>query len=162
MSLRLRPAETTDAAAVAAFSQESARAGFADLLPAGHGFPAWPYERFQALLDDPEAVMLVAEEEEVCGFITFGASRDADASKETGEIRALYVSPVEWRSGVGSALVKRALEELPSMGHSEATVWSFAANERANAFYESHGFVRDGAEKREEVWADLLEVRYRR
>ena len=29
-------------------------------------------------------------------------------------------------------------------------------------FYESHGFVRDGAERREEVWADLLEVRYRR
>ena len=48
------------------------------------------------------------------------------------------------------------------MGHGEVTVWSFAANERANAFYERHGFRRDGAEKREEVWADLLEVRYRR
>jgi RimJ/RimL family protein N-acetyltransferase len=42
------------------------------------------------------------------------------------------------------------------------TVWSFAANERANRFYETHGFTRDGAQKTEEVWADLLEVRYRR
>jgi RimJ/RimL family protein N-acetyltransferase len=40
-------------------------------------------------------------------------------------------------------------------------VWSFDANARANAFYEHHGFRRDGAEKREEVWADRLEVRYR-
>ena len=41
-------------------------------------------------------------------------------------------------------------------------VWSFAANDRANAFYEAHGFSRDGAERAEEVWADLLEVRLRR
>ena len=41
-------------------------------------------------------------------------------------------------------------------------MWSFAANERANRFYETHGFARDGARKTEEVWADLLEVRYRR
>ncbi len=42
------------------------------------------------------------------------------------------------------------------------TVWSFAANEPANAFYEAHGFARDGAERTEETWAHLLEVRYRR
>ena len=106
--------------------------------------------------------MLVAEEEELRGFITLGSSRDADAPAETGEVRALFVSPVAWRSGIGSALVSRALEELPSMGHREGTLWSFAANEPANRFYERHGFRRDGAEKREEVWADLLEVRYRR
>ena len=106
--------------------------------------------------------MLVAEEDELRGFIAFGASRDVDALAETGEVRSLFVAPAAWRSGVGSALMARALEELPSMGYKEATVWSFAANERANAFYERHGFRRDGAEKREEVWADLLEVRYRR
>jgi RimJ/RimL family protein N-acetyltransferase len=41
-------------------------------------------------------------------------------------------------------------------------VWSFAANERANRFYEAHGFTRDGAERTEAAWADLLELRYRR
>ena len=34
--------------------------------------------------------------------------------------------------------------------------------ERANAFYEGHCFTRDGSEQRDEVWAGLLEVRYRR
>jgi RimJ/RimL family protein N-acetyltransferase len=41
-------------------------------------------------------------------------------------------------------------------------VWSFAANERANAFYEAHGFTRDGAECTEEAWAHLPEIRFRR
>ena len=48
------------------------------------------------------------------------------------------------------------------MGHSEVTIWSFAANERANAFYERHGFRPDGAKKRDAVWADLLQLRFRR
>jgi hypothetical protein len=41
-------------------------------------------------------------------------------------------------------------------------VFSFAADDRADAFYESHGFARDGAEKAEEAWAHLAEVRIRR
>jgi L-amino acid N-acyltransferase YncA len=57
--------------------------------------------------------------------------------------------------------MRAALSELHELGYTEATVWSFDANARANSFYEHHGFKRDGAEKREEVWADLLEVRYR-
>jgi hypothetical protein len=41
-------------------------------------------------------------------------------------------------------------------------VWSFAANDRANAFYASHGGAPDGAERTEEAWAHIREVRYRR
>ena len=67
-----------------------------------------------------------------------------------------------WRQGVGRALMAAALESLRERGCSEATVWSFAANDRANAFYERAGFTRDGAEKTEDVWAHLLEVRFRR
>jgi ribosomal protein S18 acetylase RimI-like enzyme len=59
-------------------------------------------------------------------------------------------------------LIAAALDDLRERGFSEATVWSFADNERANRFYESHGFDRDGAERTEEAWADALEVRYRR
>jgi ribosomal protein S18 acetylase RimI-like enzyme len=58
--------------------------------------------------------------------------------------------------------MEAALADLRERGYAEATVWSFAANERANAFYESHGFERDGAERTEETWAHVLEVRYRR
>jgi GNAT superfamily N-acetyltransferase len=103
--------------------------------------------------------MLLAEEDgELLGMTICGESRDADA----GEVRIMFAAAGAWGRGVGSALMAAALDDLRERGYSEATVWSFADNERANRFYESRGFKRDGGEKREAVWAGLLEVRYRR
>ena len=107
--------------------------------------------------------MLVADEDgEVAGFTTCGESRDPDAGPDAGEIRTFFVAAGRWRRGVGRALMEAALADLAARGYSEATVWSFAANERANAFYEAHGFARDGTERTEETWAGIAEVRYRR
>ncbi|MEA2330505.1 MAG: hypothetical protein QOH58_643 [Thermoleophilaceae bacterium] len=106
---------------------------------------------------------LVADRDgELLGHTTFGTSRDRDAVPTVGEVRSLFIRPAAWRMGVGTALMGRALEELPELGFAEATLWSFADNHRANAFYERHGFGRDGRQQREQVWAGLLEVRYRR
>jgi GNAT superfamily N-acetyltransferase len=107
--------------------------------------------------------LLVADRDgELVGYTACGESRDPDTVPETGEIRTLFVLPGSWRGGVGGALMAAALDELRSRGYAEATVWSFADNERANAFYEAHGFERDGAERTEEAWANIPEVRYRR
>ena len=106
----------------------------------------------QSLLSDPAVTLLMAEENgEALGYCTSGESRDPDVSPKVGE-----------RRGAGSALMVAALDDLRERGYSEATVWSFADNERANAFYESRGFERDGDERTEEAWADTLEIRYRR
>jgi GNAT superfamily N-acetyltransferase len=119
--------------------------------------------RLVAVLEDERVRTLVADRDgELVGQTTFGTSRDHDAPPTAGEVRSLFVRPAMWRGGVGSALLLRALEGLGAMGFAEATLWSFAANERANAFYERHCFTRDGSEQRDEVWAGLLEVRYRR
>jgi ribosomal protein S18 acetylase RimI-like enzyme len=67
-----------------------------------------------------------------------------------------------WGEGVGQALMAAALDSLRERGCTETTVWSLAANERANSFYERAGFTRDGGERTEEAWAHLPEVRYRR
>ena len=108
--------------------------------------------------------MLVAEQDEteLVGFTTCGASRDPDAGSDAGEIRTLFVAAGRWRGGVGEALLTAALADLAERGYTEATVWSFAANDRANAFYEAHGFTRDGAERTEAAWAHIPEIRYRR
>ena len=107
--------------------------------------------------------MLMAEDESgVLGFTMCGESRDPDATDEAGEVRTMFVVSAAWGRGAGSALMTAALDDLRERGYSEATVWSFADNERANRFYERHGFSRDGAERAEEVWANILEVRYRR
>jgi GNAT superfamily N-acetyltransferase len=125
--------------------------------------PSFDPLRLLAVLDDDRVQTLVADRDgELIGQTTFGTSRDSDAPATAGEVRSLFVRPVAWGGGVGSALLLRALKGLATMGFAEATLWSFATNQRANALYERHGFSRDGSEKREEVWAGLLEVRYRR
>jgi GNAT superfamily N-acetyltransferase len=117
----------------------------------------------QSLLADPAVTLLMAEEDgEALGYCTSGESRDPDASAAVGEVRTLFVAPAAWRRGAGSALMAAALDDLRERGYSEATVWSFADNERANRFYEGRGFERDGADRTEEEWADAQEVRYRR
>jgi L-amino acid N-acyltransferase YncA len=142
---------------------ESARAAFTDLLPAGHEFPQPDPERWYALIEDGTVSMLMAEEDgELLGFSACGESRDEDAAPGVGEVRSLFVAAGRWGQGVGRELMAAALESLRERGCTEATVWSFAANKRANRFYEAHGFTRDGAERTEEAWANLREVRYRR
>jgi GNAT superfamily N-acetyltransferase len=124
--------------------------------------PKFDPRRFEEVIDDVDVRMLIADDAgQADGHTAFGKSRDDDVASEVGEIRAFFVRPAAWRRGIGSALMQAALAELRELGYAEATVWSFDANARANAFYEHHGFRRDGAERREQVWASLLEVRYR-
>ena len=107
--------------------------------------------------------MLVAEKDgELLGFSTSGDSRDEDADASIGEIRSFFVAAGRWGEGIGRALMAAALDSLRERGFTEATLWSFEANERANAFYERAGFTRDGELKTEEVWAHLPEIRFRR
>jgi GNAT superfamily N-acetyltransferase len=107
-------------------------------------------------------MLMVEQDGELLGFSACGQSRDEDTRPAVGEVRSFFVAAGRWGQGVGRLLMAAVLDSLRERGCTEVTVWSFAANERANRFYESHGFTRDGAEKTEEVWADLLEVRYRR
>jgi GNAT superfamily N-acetyltransferase len=105
--------------------------------------------------------MLVAVEgDELVGFTACGSSRDADAGRDTGEVRTLFVAAGRWGGGVGRKLMAAAFEDLSEGGYRKVTVWSFAANERANRFYEAQGFVRDGSVRTEDAWAHIPEHRY--
>jgi hypothetical protein len=48
------------------------------------------------------------------------------------------------------------------VGFVHATVWSFRHNHRANAFYESFGFGRDGTTQARQAFGGTVEIRYRR
>jgi GNAT superfamily N-acetyltransferase len=126
-------------------------------------FPPLDPARWHELHADPAVSMLMAEDESgMLGFTTPGESRDPDAGDEVGEVRTMFAVPAAWGRGVGRALMTAALDDLRERGYSEATVWSFSDNERANRFYERHGFTRDGADRTEQAWAYIREVRYRR
>jgi ribosomal protein S18 acetylase RimI-like enzyme len=143
--------------------QESAGAAFLPLLPEGHELPDAAPDRLRAGLSHPGLAMLVADEDGVlAGLTACGASRDADTEPRVGEVMTLFVASGWWRRGVGGALMDAALADLAGRDFETATVWSFAENARANAFYEAAGFERDGARKSQAQWAGLVEVRYRR
>ena len=141
------------------------REGFVPILPPEFRVPE-PDEfapRLADALSGPGVGSTLADlGDRLVGWVTHGSNRDPDAEHATGEVRAIQVHPEHWRGGVGSALLAHALDRLREEGYGAASLWSFDVNRRANAFYERHGFSRDGAEQRREFSAGALEVRYRR
>jgi putative acetyltransferase len=71
-----------------------------------------------------------------------------------GWIDHLYVHPAHHRRGIGSALLRKAMEE-----NERLQLWTFQRNAGARAFYEAHGFscvrTTDG-EDNEEREPDVL------
>jgi ribosomal protein S18 acetylase RimI-like enzyme len=144
---------------------ESWREGFVPILPDEFRVPdpdSFRPRLAEALRGRGVHSTLAIDGDDLVGWVTYGVNRDADAEPGEGELRSIFVHPDAWRSGVGSTLLDHALTELAREGYQAATLWSFAHNDRANGFYERHGFVRDGAEQRREFSAGALEVRYRR
>ncbi len=98
------------------------------------------------------------------GYLVGGPYREdhPSAAPGTGEVYALYVDPVAWRAGTGSALLDAAQEHLATAGFTSAALWVLETNLAARGFYESRGWTHDGATAhcREAVGAP--EVRYQR
>jgi RimJ/RimL family protein N-acetyltransferase len=161
----LREGRPEDAGALARLWLESAKTGFTAFLPADFAWPSLEtLERRTRAAMAEEGVGLFAAEDPtgaIVGYVGHSRSRDPDALPGIGEVRTMFVHPSAWGDEVGSALITAAFEALRERGFAQATVWSFQANERANAFYEKHGFTRDGGRRREAVWAYVDEVRYR-
>jgi GNAT superfamily N-acetyltransferase len=107
--------------------------------------------RYVAVLDDT-----------ICGFCSLIRSRDPGTSDQTGEIATIYVDPVHWRSGAGSALMGAAVEVARTTGYRAITLWVLESNWAGRRFYEHFGFAPDGETKQEErAGLSLFEVRYR-
>ena len=76
---------------------------------------------------------------------------------------ALYVDPPCWSRGVGRALLSAAERRLAVEGFDHGVLWVLVGNERAQRFYQAHGWAPDGARRMDQVWgATVDEVRYRR
>ena len=58
-----------------------------------------------------------------------------------GHISHTAVKPAERKKGVGTALVKAALDALSIEGISKVTLVTFTKNEAGNAFWEGQGFL---------------------
>jgi GNAT superfamily N-acetyltransferase len=72
------------------------------------------------------------------------------------EIVAIHSLPESWGTGLGHAMLTRALEQI---GGRRVHLWAFKENTRARRFYEKHGLRWDGTQRASE-FDGALEVRY--
>jgi GNAT superfamily N-acetyltransferase len=163
----IRPVTPADVTAVTRLQIASWRAAYAGIIPAGYLAAMSAAERERrhlARVNDPEprAAYLLAERDGVVvGMANIGPTRDGDLDADvTGEIRAMYVVPEAWSSGVGAALMRTSLARLRAAGFARATLWVLERNSRARVFYERWGFTADGTRRVEDLGAPVGEVRY--
>jgi L-amino acid N-acyltransferase YncA len=120
---------------------------------------------WRELTQDPDKIIFVAEDREgkIVGFSALGPSRDADANPNTAEVSAIYVHPEKWKKGIGRALLSASLDHVRKCEFDQLTLWVLEANQRARSFYESFGFIQDGAMKDDDHWKSFAvrEVRCR-
>lgn len=85
----------------------------------------------------------------VVGFASLlRPTRDEDVGPQTTELAALYVDPAAWRTGIGSRLLREAMDDARADGSMEdIAAWVLSANDAAQAFYRRLGFAPDGAQR---------------
>lgn len=164
MTAHVREATIDDAAGIARVRIETWRAAYAGLVP-------------QAMLDrmdvqreterrtelwheahaHPHVHELVAVADgEVVGWAAIGPARE-EVDGATGELYAIYALSERWSRGVGHALLMEAERRLRADGHARVYLWVLEGNERAQRFYEQHGWMPDGGVK---VDGELSERRH--
>jgi len=148
VSVRIRPAQPDDAAAIARIHVAAWQAAYAGIIDAAYlaALSTAPRETYwvQAIAQGRPRLLLAQDGNgAVAGWIAFGDCRDTDAPATRGEVWAIYVDPARWSQGAGQALWQQAREQLQQQGKDEASLWVLAANQRAIRFYAALGFVPD-------------------
>lgn len=168
LPMNIREAIAADARAIATVHVQSWQAAYQGIVPATY-LQSLSIEKREAiwreLLLKKASETFVAENQGVVqGWINIGPSRDADAHAQTAEVWALYVDPMYWAQGIGTALWTEAAMRFTQMGFAEATLWVLRDNQRAIRFYQAAGFRID--EGKEQILdgggAKLVEIRLRR
>ena len=133
--LRIRNAELSDAAELAAFA--------CDLGYKTTG--AEMESRLVSILKDPRYKTLVAlKDEKICGMIgTFSASSYLH-NDLNGRIIVLVVSMESRQRGIGARLIASAEKDFAKRGVTRVTVTTRFEREEAHQFYEKVGYARTG------------------
>ncbi len=145
--ITVRPAQLSDAKAIAEIHVEAWAAAYTGIIPQDH-LNSQTLAKREALWQDAikyaePQVWVALDANAIVGFVGFDRSRDPKSKATMGEIWAMYAAPDYWGEGVGLALWDAARDGLVEEGCSDVTLWVLLKNERALRFYELAGFKRE-------------------
>jgi ribosomal protein S18 acetylase RimI-like enzyme len=118
------------------------------------GVPPRPEQAERGHVDDPEAVLFVADDAgEVVGMALGEQALSDDGSGPPVDglchVSMVFVAPDRWGEGLGGRLVDALLEEVRRRGYERAQLWTQMGNARARRLYEGRGFRPSEGEKDE-------------
>lgn len=150
----VRAAVEADAAAIAEIHVRAWQRAYEGIVDADHlaslsiaeRTATWAAGLRAGRMPDGGDIFVAEVDAKVAGWVTCGASRDADAAADVGELHGIYVHPNMQGQGVGSALMKECRAQLRQQGFVRATLLVLTLNVDARCWYESHGWVFDGTE----------------
>jgi ribosomal protein S18 acetylase RimI-like enzyme len=114
----------------------------------------------KVITEKSEETAVIIVDNRIVGFITLGRCRDEDLSRNHGEVWGIYLSPDNWRTGIGSILLNWGISELAATGYKKISLWVLEDNHNARGFYEKHGFIYDGTIKQLMIGKEINEIRY--
>ncbi|HEY8518777.1 MAG TPA: GNAT family N-acetyltransferase [Gammaproteobacteria bacterium] len=105
-----------------------------------------PLTYLRLLRDAACGVWIAADDERFVGFCTAGPCQLPVEALEAraGEIRQLYVRRTAQGSGIGTRLLRRALDWLEEQGRRPVYVGVWSGNHGAQRLYARHGFEKVG------------------
>lgn len=147
MSLTIRRAERRDADALGRLGAMLMRTHY-DFDPLRFLAPVAGTERgyaafLRGMLDDPDAVVIVAEQDGAIAGYVFAALEPLSWKElrgPAGFIHDVAVADDARRSGIGTKLMNAAIDWLREHGVPRVILWSAAANEDAHALFHHLGF----------------------
>jgi GNAT superfamily N-acetyltransferase len=112
------------------------------------GYPCTPeeaFERMQAVADEPEQALLVADRDgDLCGLLGLDLMYYLPLGARTCRITALVVATAHRGEGVGKELLQAAETWARQSGAARVEVTSAAHRNEAHAFYRACGY-EDGS-----------------
>jgi ribosomal protein S18 acetylase RimI-like enzyme len=150
VTVELRPATSTDAAALSRLHAEVHRITYAPLIGSSYvGLsPAALRAEWNARLAGGNITLLANGGDRLLGF----------CHAEHDRIELLYVASGSQRQGIGKALLRAVLDRLRCRSVEAATLNVLATNAEAIAFYETRGARRIGTEVMTDAAPHYLDI----
>src|ERR671910_1634725 len=134
---KVREANVEDAAEICGLASELAET-VGDEAPTEKAIRA----RLEELLDEPRALVLVAENEAgIVGGVSFWIKPDLAHGDTVVEVPMLVVAEDHRRTGIGKLLMEEVRNVASDNGASQIELVATSANVAAREFYRSLGFV---------------------